>query len=64
MRDFGPMYGFWTFLFERLNKVLKSYKLNNHGFGHLEVSFFHEFHRTNRVSQMVRWTHIYMIGIT
>ncbi|RXW14351.1 hypothetical protein EST38_g11510 [Candolleomyces aberdarensis] len=29
LRDFGPLHGFWTFLFERLNKVLKSYKTNN-----------------------------------
>ncbi|KAF7372087.1 alcohol dehydrogenase [Mycena venus] len=24
IRDFGPVYGFWTFLFERLNKLLKA----------------------------------------
>ena len=29
MRDFGPLHEFWTFLFERLNKVLKSYKLGD-----------------------------------
>ncbi|KAJ7739131.1 hypothetical protein B0H16DRAFT_1729525 [Mycena metata] len=45
IRDFGPVYGFWTFLFERLNKLLKSYDTNNHGNGELEVTFFREFHR-------------------
>ncbi|KAJ7113122.1 hypothetical protein C8R44DRAFT_882146 [Mycena epipterygia] len=45
IRDFGPVYGFWTFLFERLNKLLKSYDTNNHGDGELEVTFFREFHR-------------------
>ncbi|KAJ7816555.1 hypothetical protein B0H13DRAFT_2380349 [Mycena leptocephala] len=37
IRDFGPVYGFWTFLFERLNKLLKSYDTNNHGNGELEL---------------------------
>ncbi|KAJ7844237.1 hypothetical protein B0H14DRAFT_2777033 [Mycena olivaceomarginata] len=45
IRDFGPVYGFWTFLFERLNKLLKSYDTNNHGNGELEVTFFREFQR-------------------
>ncbi|EDR11390.1 uncharacterized protein LACBIDRAFT_323939 [Laccaria bicolor S238N-H82] len=53
LRDFGPMHGFWTFLFERLNKVLKSYKTNNHGGGELETTFFREFHRTVATSHMV-----------
>ncbi|KAG1727357.1 uncharacterized protein EDB91DRAFT_1086435 [Suillus paluster] len=28
--QFGPLHDFWMFLFERLNKVLKSFKSNNH----------------------------------
>ena len=51
--DYGPLYGFWTFLFERLNKVLKSYNTNNHGGGELEVTFFREFQRTSVVSRAV-----------
>ncbi|KZT04236.1 uncharacterized protein LAESUDRAFT_629493, partial [Laetiporus sulphureus 93-53] len=31
--DYGPVYGFWSFLSERLNKVLKSYSTNNHDGG-------------------------------
>ncbi|THH26684.1 hypothetical protein EUX98_g7505 [Antrodiella citrinella] len=30
VRDFGPLHDFWSFLFERLNKVLKSFNTNNH----------------------------------
>jgi hypothetical protein len=47
------MVGFWTFLFERLNKILKSYNTANHAGGELEVSFFREFHRTVGHSRMV-----------
>ncbi|EPS97090.1 hypothetical protein FOMPIDRAFT_1129209, partial [Fomitopsis schrenkii] len=52
LRDFGPLHGFWTFLFERMNKVLKSYNSANHAGGELEVSFFREFHRTVQQSRM------------
>lgn len=53
VRDYGPLHGFWTFLFERLNKVLKSYKTNNHSGGELETSFSREFHRTVAAARMV-----------
>ncbi|KAJ7036197.1 hypothetical protein C8F04DRAFT_1036865 [Mycena alexandri] len=53
IRDFGPVYGFWTFLFERLNKLLKSYETNNHGDGELEVTFFREFHRDANLREVV-----------
>ncbi|KAK0470420.1 uncharacterized protein EV420DRAFT_1616565 [Desarmillaria tabescens] len=46
MCDYGPLHCFWTFLFERINKVPKSYNSGNHSGGELEVSFFQEFHRT------------------
>jgi hypothetical protein len=52
-RNFGPLHDFWTFLFERLNKVLKSYRTNNHAQGELEVMFFNEFHKTCRTSRVV-----------
>ncbi|KAJ7686947.1 hypothetical protein B0H17DRAFT_939859 [Mycena rosella] len=53
IRDFGPVYGFWTFLFERLNKLLKSYDTNNHGDGELEVTFFREFHQDANLREVV-----------
>ncbi|KAJ7673008.1 hypothetical protein DFH06DRAFT_1174028, partial [Mycena polygramma] len=43
--DYGPVYGFWAFLTERLNKVLKNLNSNNWSGGHLEVSMVREFHR-------------------
>ncbi|KII90058.1 hypothetical protein PLICRDRAFT_577874 [Plicaturopsis crispa FD-325 SS-3] len=55
-RNFGPLHGFWTFLFERLNKVLKSFNTNNHSNGELETTFFQEFQRTclsSRVTYML-----------
>lgn len=52
-RNFGPLDDFWTFLFERLNKVLKSFKTNNHANGELETTFFTEFQRTCHIGRMV-----------
>ncbi|KAF7372218.1 hypothetical protein MVEN_00081200 [Mycena venus] len=52
VRNFGPLREFWTFLFERLNKVLKSIKTNNHGNGELETTFFREFHQTCQLSRV------------
>ncbi|OJT12651.1 hypothetical protein TRAPUB_10801 [Trametes pubescens] len=49
VRDYGPLRGFWTFLFERLNKILKSYRTNNHEGGEIETTFFREFHRSMRL---------------
>ena len=51
--DFGPVYGFWTYLFERLNKILKSYSVNNHDGGELEVTFYREFSREVRLRGLV-----------
>jgi hypothetical protein len=57
IRDFGPLVGFWTYVFERLNKVLKSYNSANHSGGELEVSFFREYHRTILTNRLVRTEH-------
>ncbi|KAG1780388.1 hypothetical protein EV702DRAFT_1043207 [Suillus placidus] len=51
-RNFGPLHDFWTFLFERLNKVLKSFKTNNHANGELETTFFREFHKTCEIGRL------------
>ncbi|KAF7363429.1 hypothetical protein MSAN_00998700 [Mycena sanguinolenta] len=53
VRNYGPLHEFWTFLFERLNKVLKSYKTPNHAGGELETSFFREFQRTVQQSRLL-----------
>ncbi|KAJ7870113.1 hypothetical protein B0H14DRAFT_2345831, partial [Mycena olivaceomarginata] len=52
--DFGPIYGFWAFLPERLNKVLKNLNTNNWGGGLLEVSMMREFHQMAQLDGMVR----------
>ncbi|KAI0776322.1 hypothetical protein BD413DRAFT_610989 [Trametes elegans] len=53
IRDYGPLREFWTFLFERLNKVLKSYRTNNHEGGQIEATFFREFCRTAQLNRTV-----------
>ncbi|RDX49847.1 hypothetical protein OH76DRAFT_1350092 [Lentinus brumalis] len=45
IEDYGPVYGFWTFVFERLNKLLKSYSTSKHSGGQVEVSFMRAFMR-------------------
>ena len=52
--DYGPVYGFWSFTYERLNKVLKSYHTNNHGGGEIEVTFFRAFKRDVKLRGLVR----------
>ena len=44
IRDYGPVHRFWTFVGERLNKVLKSFSLNNLSGGKLEVSMMQAFY--------------------
>ncbi|KAG1727964.1 uncharacterized protein EDB91DRAFT_1239467 [Suillus paluster] len=51
--NFGSLNNFWMFLFERLNKVLKSFKTNNHADGELETTFFREFQRTCQTGRLV-----------
>jgi hypothetical protein len=53
LRDFGPVYEFWTFLTERLNKILKTYNSNHWGGGLLEVSMMRHFDREVRVHDLV-----------
>ncbi|KAI0364657.1 hypothetical protein BV20DRAFT_1057013 [Pilatotrama ljubarskyi] len=53
IRDYGPMRGYWTFIFERLNKILKSYWTNNHEGGEIEMTFFREFLRASRLHDML-----------
>ncbi|KZO90608.1 hypothetical protein CALVIDRAFT_568941 [Calocera viscosa TUFC12733] len=45
IRRYGPVHGFWTFLFERLNKVLKGFQTNGHKGGVTEITFAREFKR-------------------
>ena len=56
LEDYGPVYNFWTFLFERLNKVLKSFSVNNHGGGEVEVTFFRAFARDVALRDLVSFS--------
>ncbi|KAK7059286.1 hypothetical protein R3P38DRAFT_2496527 [Favolaschia claudopus] len=51
--DYGPVYSFWAFLPERLNKVLKNLNSNNSNGGELEVSMMREFHRAVALEGLV-----------
>ena len=52
--DFGPVYNFWAFTSERLNKVLKSYNSNHHAGGALETSLLRSFVRDARLRQLTQ----------
>ncbi|EJU01062.1 hypothetical protein DACRYDRAFT_39912, partial [Dacryopinax primogenitus] len=45
IRHFGPVHRCWTFLFKRLNKVLKMINTSGHKGGVVEVTFAREFKR-------------------
>lgn len=53
IRDYGPVYNFWTFLTERLNKVLKGFELNGWGGGKVEETMMREFMRASSLKTMV-----------
>jgi hypothetical protein len=55
LRDYGPVYNIWTFLTERLNKLLKSMNANNWTGGQLEISMMHEFQRSTRIQGTVSY---------
>ncbi|KAJ7790616.1 hypothetical protein B0H14DRAFT_3161315 [Mycena olivaceomarginata] len=51
--QYGPLNGFWAFLTERLNKILKNLNSNNWTGGRLEVSMMREFHRSSRITSVL-----------
>ncbi|KAJ6534262.1 hypothetical protein B0H19DRAFT_1080746 [Mycena capillaripes] len=51
--QYGPLNGFWVFLTERLNKILKNLNSNNWTGGCLEVSMMREFHRSTRITSVL-----------
>ncbi|KAJ6459895.1 hypothetical protein C8R45DRAFT_826624, partial [Mycena sanguinolenta] len=58
--DYGPLNGFWAFLTERLNKILKNLNSNNWTGGRLEVSMMREFHRNTAINTIVRMVYSHM----
>ncbi|EJU01959.1 hypothetical protein DACRYDRAFT_52480, partial [Dacryopinax primogenitus] len=53
LQSYGPPHCFWTFLFERLNKVLKTIETNGHKGGAIKLTFAREFKREMSLSQIV-----------
>ncbi|GBE84343.1 hypothetical protein SCP_0603210 [Sparassis crispa] len=53
VHDYGPVYNFWAFLSERLNKILKSFKSNTWVGGQLEISMLREFERGTHLDAMI-----------
>ena len=53
LRDFVPVYVFWTFLGERLNNLLKTFNNNSHKGGQLEISMMRSFNRDTQLCTMV-----------
>jgi hypothetical protein len=51
--DFGPVYDFWTFMTERLNKILKNINNNHWGGGRLEISMMRGFGRETQFETLV-----------
>lgn len=54
LHDYGPAYGFWSFVVERLNKFLKGYRTNSHGNGEVESTFMREFERETSLNEFTR----------
>ncbi|KIJ09289.1 hypothetical protein PAXINDRAFT_87673 [Paxillus involutus ATCC 200175] len=52
--DYGPVYNFWAFLSERLNKVLKGSNSNNWIGGQIEISMMREFARGSQIDSLAR----------
>ncbi|EIW74936.1 hypothetical protein CONPUDRAFT_159705 [Coniophora puteana RWD-64-598 SS2] len=48
--DYGPVYNFWAFLSERLNKILKSQSVNNWIGGQVEITMMRTFARSSRLN--------------
>lgn len=59
--DFGPVYGIWTFATERLNKVLKGIRTNNHSGGDVECSFMRSYFRYAALRRQVRFISSYWV---
>ena len=49
VRDFGPVYSFWCFAFERMNGILGSYCINNR---HVSVQYFNPSYLNLKIRQL------------
>lgn len=51
--DYGPVPGFWVFLGERLNNILKETNLNNQHGGQLEITMMQAFGHNAQLQDLV-----------
>lgn len=51
--DYGPVYGFWAFLQERLNYTLKNFNSNRRGHGEIEVTMMRSWDAAVTLRQLV-----------
>lgn len=54
IQDYGPVYGFWLFTFERMNRVLKSINTNNHSGGDIETTYMRGFTKEVRLRVLMK----------
>ena len=56
IKDYGPVYSFWCFAFERMNGILGSYHINNH---HISIQFMRKF-LDSKIYSPCHWPHEYI----
>ena len=56
IKDYGPIYSFWCFAFERMNGILGSYHVNNH---HISIQFTRKFLNSKTYSP-INWPSEYV----
>ncbi len=61
--DYGPVYDFWTFLTERLNKILKDFNTNGWAGGQTEVSLMRSFQRDVAIRALVRYLFLFYFQV-
>ena len=54
--DYGPVYSFWCFAFERMNGVLDSYHTNNHNISVQLACHFLD----NKIYAVLNWPNIFV----
>ena len=50
IKDFGSVYGFWCFLFERYNGIMDNYQINNHS---IEIQVMRKFVTSSNLLKFV-----------
>lgn len=61
--DFGPVYEFWTFLGERLNKTLKTYNSSSWSGGQMEIGMMRAFGRNVRIESLVSYVNLWLLPL-